>query len=122
MLDIYDYVIGWAVYIACGALCYMIFYRFTGMIRFKPIANSLRAILLAVMFTPWYVSPDSDLLAPALIVILLDMVTVGGTSFVRALVPLTMSIGAAVFIALFMRVFKRVFGLFFRKSATAANE
>jgi len=122
MLDIYDYVLGWAVYLACGALCYMIFYRFTGMIRFKPIANSLRAILLATMFTPWYVNSDSDLLAPALIVILLDMVTVGETSFVRALVPLTMSITAAVFIALSMRVFKRLFRYFFQKYGTPAKE
>lgn len=122
MLDIYDYVIGWAVYIACGALCYMIFYRFTGMIRFKPMANTLRAILLALMFTPWYVSVDSDLLAPALIVIMLDMVTQGGTSFVRALVPLTLSIGAAVFVALFMRPFKRLFNHLFRKSSEPAHD
>jgi len=116
MLDIYDYVVGWAVYIACGTLCYMIFYRFTGMLSFKPLANTLRAILLALMFTPWYVSPGSDLLAPALIVVLLDMVTVGGTSFVRALVPLSMSVAAAVFFALFMRLFKRMLRYFFQKS------
>jgi len=122
MLDIYDYVLGWAVYLACGALCYMIFYRFTGVIRFKPVANTLRAILLATMFTPWYVNPDSDLLAPALIVILMDMVTVGETSFVRALVPLTMSITAAVFIALFMGVFKRVYRLLFQRSGTPVKE
>ncbi len=122
MLDIYDYVIGWAVYIACGTLCYMIFYRFTGMIRFKPLANVMRALLLAVMFTPWYVSPVSDLLAPALIVILLDMVTVGDTSFVRALVPLTMSVSVAVFIALFMGVFKRLFRHVFRRTGDAASK
>lgn len=122
MLDIYDYVLGWAVYIACGTLCYMIFYRFTGMIRFKPVANTLRAILLALMFTPWYVSPDSDLLAQALIVILLDMVTVGGTSFVRALVPLSMSVGVAVFVALFMRVFKRLLKLFFQKTEATVRD
>jgi hypothetical protein len=99
----------------------MIFYRFTGMLSFKPLANSLRAILLALMFTPWYVSPDSDLLAPALIVILLDMVTVGGTSFVRALVPLSMAIAAAVFVALLMGVFKRVLRHFFQNTDTTSG-
>ncbi len=108
MLDIYDYIVGWAIYIACGAVCYIIFHRFTGLIRFKPLAHSLRAILLAVMFTPWYVSPDSDLLAPALMVVMLDMVTEGGTTFVRALVPLSMSVTGAVLIALFIRVIKRL--------------
>lgn len=122
MLDIYDYVLGWAVYIACGALCYMIFYRFTGMISFKPLANTLRAILLALMFTPWYVTPDSDLMAPALIVILLDVVIQGGTSFVRALVPLTLSITAAVFIALFVRLFKRLVNHLLKKSKEPAHD
>jgi hypothetical protein len=41
-------------------------------------------------------------------VVLLDMVTEGGTTFVRALVPLSMSITGAVFLALFMRVIRRL--------------
>ncbi len=109
MLDLQDYLIGWAVYIVAGALCYVIFYRFTGAIKFKPLANCLRAALLALMFTPWYVSPDADLMAPALMVIMLDIVIVGGTSFVRALVPLTLAITAAVFIGLTFRFVKKPF-------------
>ncbi len=104
MLDIYDYLIGWAVYIAAGTLCFVIFYRFTGVLRFKPLANTLRAILISVMFTPWYISPEEDLLAPAIVVMALDLVTIGGTSFVRAMVPLTLSILFAVVIALIGRV------------------
>lgn len=111
MLDLFDYIVGWAVYITAGTLCYMIFYRFTGVIKTKAIANSLRGILIALMFTPWYVSPEADLLAPALMVILLDMVTVGGTTFVRALVPLTLAIVFAIAVALsvplIMRLFRR---------------
>lgn len=107
MLDIYDYIVGWAVYIAAGAVCYIIFYRFTGAIKFKPLANSLRAILIAVMFTPWYVSPEADLLAPALMVMMLDMVTLGGSAFVRALVPLSMAIIFAVVVTLSGAVIKR---------------
>lgn len=107
MLDIFDYVAGWAVYIAAGAICYMIFYRFTGAIKFKPLANSLRAILIALMFTPWYVSPEADLLAPALMVIMLDMVTLGGSAFVRALVPLSMAIVFAVVVAISGSLIKR---------------
>ncbi len=108
MLDIYDYIVGWAVYIAAGAVCYMIFYRFTGGIKFKPLANSLRAILLALMFTPWYVSPEADLLAPALMVMMLDMVTVGGNAFVRALVPLSIAIMFGVLVTLSGALIKRL--------------
>ncbi|MDX1490047.1 MAG: hypothetical protein R3332_02070 [Pseudohongiellaceae bacterium] len=109
MLDLSDYLIGWGVYIAAGITCYMVFYRFTGAISYKPLANCLRAFMLALMFTPWYVAPDQDLMAPALMVILLDMVTVGGTSFVRALVPLVLAIVVALLIALTGRFFKRLF-------------
>ena len=108
MLDIYDYIAGWAVYIAAGALCYMIFYRVTGAIKFKPIANCLRVILIALMFTPWYVSPEEDLLAPALMVMMLDMVTVGGSAFVRALVPLSLAIMFGVIVTLSSALIKRL--------------
>lgn len=109
MLDIYDYLIGWAVYIAAGALCFVIFYRLTGILRYKPLANTLRAMLIAVMFTPWYISPEEDLLAPAIIVMALDLVTIGGTSFVRAMVPLTLSILFAVTIAFVGRAVQNKF-------------
>ncbi|MDP1930310.1 MAG: hypothetical protein Q8L60_02500 [Gammaproteobacteria bacterium] len=109
MLDIYDYILGWAIYIAAGALCYLIFYRATGTIHFKPIANCLRGIMLAVMFTPWYVTAEGDLLAPAIIVMMLDMVTIGGTSFVRAMVPLVLSILTAMIIGLTSRLIRKAF-------------
>lgn len=109
MLDIYDYILGWGIYIAAGALCFVIFYRTTGAIRFKPIANSLRGMMLALMFTPWYVTADGDLLAPAIIVMMLDMVTIGGTSFVRAMVPLALSVFAAFVIALTLPLIRRAF-------------
>lgn len=107
MLDIYDYLIGWAVYIAAGTICFIIFYRVTGLLRFKPLANTLRAILISVMFTPWYISPEEDLLAPAIIVMALDLLTIGGTSFVRAMVPLILSVLFAVVVAIAGRVINR---------------
>jgi len=109
MLDLSDYLIGWGIYIVAGIICYMIFYRFTGLIKYKLLANCLRALLFAVIFTPWYIAPDQDLMAPALMVIVLDMVTVGGASFVRALVPLTLAMILALFIALTGKFLKRPF-------------
>ena len=109
MLDIYDYIVGWGIYIAAGTLCFIIFYRTTGAIRFKPIANGLRAIMLAFMFTPWYVTAEGDLLAPAIIVMMLDLVTIGGTAFVRAMVPLGLSIVGALVVALILPLIRKAF-------------
>ena len=100
MLGMYGYLISWAIYLAAGGACYILFYRFTGMIKFKPLANALRAIMLALIFTPWYVAADQNLMAPALMVIALDVITQGGTAFVRAFVPLLLAIIFALIIAL----------------------
>jgi hypothetical protein len=73
-----------------------LFYKATGIIGFKLLANTLRAIMLVLIYTPWYVAADEDLMAPAVIVILLDMITVGGDSFIRAMVPLLLALSFAV--------------------------
>jgi len=96
MLDIYGYLASWAIYLIAGTLCYVLFYRGTRWIRPKVLANTLRAILIALIYTPWYVAVDQELMAPALMVILLDIVTLGEDAFIRALVPLMMSTTAAV--------------------------
>lgn len=100
MVDIYGYITSWAIYLAAGTLCYILFYKATGVIRFKLLANLLRAIMLVLIYTPWYVAADRELMAPAVIVILLDMITIGGNAFVRALVPLTLALIAAILIVL----------------------
>lgn len=96
MVGIYGYLTSWAVYLTAGTICYVLFYKATGVIGIKVIANILRAIMIALIYTPWYVAADKDLMAPAVIVILLDMITVGGNAFVRALVPLTLALVAAI--------------------------
>lgn len=109
MLDIYGYITSWAVYLTAGTLCYILFYKATGSIRFKPLANVLRGIMIALIYTPWYVAADEDLMAPAVIVILLDMITIGGDAFIRGLVPLTLALIAAIAIALMAGLLRSFF-------------
>ncbi|MDP2379464.1 MAG: hypothetical protein Q8M35_03055 [Pseudohongiella sp.] len=96
MVGIYGYLTSWAIYLIAGTLCYVLFYKATGVIGFKPLANTLRAIMLVLIYTPWYVAADKDLMAPAVMVIMLDLITVGGDSFIRAMVPLLLALAAAV--------------------------
>lgn len=96
MVDIYGYLASWAIYLTAGTVCYVLFYKATGIIGLKVLANTLRAIMLVLIYTPWYVAADKDLMAPAVIVILLDMITVGGDSFIRAMVPLLLALLSAV--------------------------
>ncbi|GFZ83759.1 hypothetical protein GCM10011403_29170 [Pseudohongiella nitratireducens] len=106
MLDIYGYLTSWGVYLVAGTLCYILFYKATGKIPYKWLANPLRGIMLAVTFTPWYVAADSDLMAPALMVIALDMITLGGDAFIRAAVPLVLAIGLGIVLSLIWTIFR----------------
>ncbi len=99
MLNIYGYLTSWAIYLAAGTLCYVLFYRATRGIRPKVLANSLRGIMIALIYTPWYVASDQDLMAPAVMVIMLDMITLGNAAFVRALVPLVLATVLALLVA-----------------------
>ena len=107
MLDIYGYLASWAIYLSAGTLCYVLFYKATAVIWPKWLANVLRAVMLALIYTPWYVSVDQDLMAPAVIVILLDMITVGPDAFVRGLVPLVLALLTAIMIAIVWSVMRR---------------
>lgn len=100
MLDIYGYLTSWGIYLFAGTLCYMLFHRLTGAIGWRTLAYCLRAIMLALIYTPWYVATDQDLMAPAVIVILLDMITVGPDAFIRGLVPLMLAVIAGLILAL----------------------
>lgn len=107
MLDIYGYLTSWAIYLAAGTLCYVLFHRATRWIRPRLIANLLRAVMIALIYTPWTVATDQDLMAPAVIVILLDMITVGPDAFVRALVPLVLVILLTTAVAISISLFSR---------------
>ena len=107
MLDIYGYLTSWAVYLAAGTLCYVLFYRGTRWIRPKVLANLLRGIMIALIYTPWTVATDQNLMAPAVIVILLDMITQGVDAFVRAFVPLMLSLLLAIVLSVVISVVTR---------------
>lgn len=95
-----DYGLIWVVYLSASAIFYTIFWQLT---RFKSAhwaAYLLRALLAAIILTPWYANPQQAVLAPALMVILMDAITLDGSAAVRAMVPLLLSIVLAFFVAL----------------------
>lgn len=109
MVDIYGYLTAWAVYLIAGTFCYVLFYKATGVIAWKPLANSLRGIMIALIYTPWFVAADQGLMAPAVIVIMLDMITIGGDAVIRAMVPLMLAILTAIVVALTLGLIVRLF-------------
>ena len=62
----------------------------------------MRAVIAAIIVTPWYANAYGAALAPAWIVILLDAITIGNDAMVRASIPLIFSIIVAELIATIM--------------------
>lgn len=107
MNDMSNYLLAWLVYVLAGVVFYAIFWRITRFKKYKFLSYSLRAITLAIMATPWYVGSEGDLLAPALIVMLMDAITIGRETAVRALVPLFLAIIIAFVIVIICLLFRR---------------
>jgi hypothetical protein len=87
--------------------------------RWRECAYVLECWLLALLFTPWYVMDDQNILAPALMVFALDIVTVEPAAGVRALVPLVMALFLGLIVAGVLSVFHRIR---LRKARAAAKE
>lgn len=105
MTDPTNFWIAWAVYCMAGMIYYIVFWRITRFRRHKLLSYSLRAVMLAIVATPWYVSDTGTAMAPALIIVLMDAITIGGDAAVRAFVPLFLStMIALVGVLLFMLV------------------
>jgi hypothetical protein len=107
MTDPTNFWIAWAVYCAAGLLFYLVFWRVTRFRRHRVASYTLRAVMLAIIATPWYVSDTGSAMAPALIIVLMDAITIGGDAAVRAFVPLFLAIMIAVVGALLLMLIRR---------------
>lgn len=82
----------WLIYLAASGVFFVVFWRLTLLIKARWLAYLLRATLLALALTPWYANQQTTVLAPALMVVMLDMITIGGGAAVRSLVPLVLAL------------------------------
>ncbi|MDC0598823.1 hypothetical protein OAP18_03180 [Gammaproteobacteria bacterium] len=106
-----DYSIAWAIYVVVGLVFSMITWSAFKKYLWRELAYLVQGLLLVIIFTPWYVLADQDVLAPAIIVFVMDTITIGGTAGVRALIPLVMaglvSIVLTIILSIIYRVRKR---------------
>ena len=99
MESIGNYWFFWLLYLSAAAVFTIVFWRLT---RFKQAiwtSYSLRAVAIAVIFTPWYNNPLDSGMAPALMVATLDAITVGSAAAYRSFVPLVLAIVFGLLVA-----------------------
>ena len=107
MEGISNYLLAWLVYIAAAAVFYVIFWHLTRFRGLRILKYCLRAVMLAMIATPWYVGSEGNLMAPAIIVMMMDAITISGAAGVRAFVPLLLSNILALALVVVVLVFRR---------------
>ncbi|MEX0964980.1 MAG: hypothetical protein WDZ52_13165 [Pseudohongiellaceae bacterium] len=103
-----NYFFFWALYLGAAAVFTVIFWKLTRFERAVWASYSLRAVAIAVIFTPWYSNPQDSGMAPALMVATLDAITLGGSSAFRSFVPLILAILFGLLVAGMMAIFKKI--------------
>lgn len=96
----------WLVYLAAAVVFYWLFWRLTDFRR-RGFSYPLRAVMAAIIFTPWYANSQDATLAPALMVVLMDTITIGSDAAVRAFVPLFLAVVLAIVLSLVVLLVKK---------------
>ena len=105
----------WALYLAAAVVFTALFWRLTRFQHGIWRSYSLRAVAIAVIFTPWYSNPQDSIMAPALMVATLDAITIGGSAAFRSFVPLVLAVLFGLLVAGIMAFLKK------RKDKIAIN-
>jgi len=98
-METLDYILAWFVYLIAGLALSWLFWKFARQIFWLDLAYVMQGTVMALIFTPWYVMPDQSILAPAIIIFVLDVVTIETMACIRSLVPMAMSV---IFVNLFI--------------------
>lgn len=91
----YNYGFIWAIYLLASGVFYAVFWRLTGFRHRLWLSYSLRALMAALILTPWYANTQGSGLAPALMITTLDAITINVQAASRALAPLLASLVVA---------------------------
>jgi hypothetical protein len=86
-----EHLLGWLVYIAAGIACGFIWWQLTSYIRHGGWRDLLRGVFVVVIFTPWYAGDAHEFLAPAVVVLLMDLLLEGATAGMKGGVALLFS-------------------------------
>jgi len=102
MESISNYWLFWAAYLIASAVFCGVLWKVTGLLKTLWLPYLLRSVSAAIIFTPWYTNSQESLLAPALMIMALDGMTVGSDAAIRAMVPLILSIILSIIIAVIL--------------------
>ncbi|XOV89317.1 MAG: hypothetical protein ACFHX7_05340 [Pseudomonadota bacterium] len=77
MPPINDYVIAWSVYALAGVGCCLVWWKLTSLVSNPGWRDILRGVAVVIIFTPWYAGETPEFYAPAIVVLLMDLLLEG---------------------------------------------
>ena len=107
-MDPFDYALAWTVYLIAAAGLTVIGWLLMKKHLWLDLAFLLECLLIALLYTPWYVLPDQEVMAPAFIIFLMDTITIDATAGIRALIPLVMAMLLAMVVTIFLSIGYRI--------------
>jgi hypothetical protein len=103
-----EYYSAWGGYLVTGIAFSVISWKVMKSMLWRELAYLLQCLLLAIIFTPWYVLPEEEVLAPAIIIFMLDLVTIDASTSIRALIPLVVAMLMGVIVTIILSVIYRI--------------
>lgn len=88
MLESTEYIIAWTVYAIAGVGCCVVWWRLTRGIGNSGVRDMVRGIAVVLIFTPWYAGESPEFYAPAVVVLLMDVLLEGTRSGLKGGVAL----------------------------------
>jgi hypothetical protein len=90
-IDNYQYVIAWVIYVLAGVGCCAVWWKITSFIGHRGWRELSRGIAVVLIFTPWYAGESAEFYAPAVVVLLLDLLLEGAKAGLKGGLALLVS-------------------------------
>lgn len=103
-----EYLYAWGVYLVAGIAFSILSWKFLKRFLWRELAYLVQCLLMAIIFTPWYVLPEEEILAPAIIIFMLDLITIDATTSIRALIPLVMALLLGIIATVVLSILYRI--------------
>lgn len=120
-METLDYRLAWIFYALAGVAISVVIWRVLKKYLWREMAYLIETFLVAIIFTPWYVIADQDVLAPAIIIFVMDTITIDAVAGIRGLIPLILAFGFALIITAVLSIVYRVKRKKRQKRAKAAR-
>jgi len=86
-----EYLIAWFIYGVAGLGCCAFWWKVTSFLKHRGWRDLLRGLAVVVVFTPWYAGDSPEFYAPAIVVLLLDLLLEGAKSGMKGGIALLLS-------------------------------